>query len=690
MLTTVSTQTDLSPRSDPSDIIIRLGVALCGGVVLILGAIVFYGWVAHEESVVVPWDWSPLMVANTALTSALVGAGLVMTAWNKAPRWIGGALGGAAALLAILTAIQWAFGVDLAVDHLLVIPFTEVGQELAGRMSPHTANTLAMLGAAIVCLTNHRRGKCPLVVPATLAAVSLAIAVAVLIGYVAEYRLPLARTMSIQTVSAVMLLSMGVLGLVHAKARQQELALWRWATGPVVAFVVLSPLLMRFGYIAQDAATGADVVQTAEIIMFGMTAFAVATTIASHLALTQYQSRRTLQELKDRLQDANDTLESRVTERTTALQRHRGHLRALAQQLTLTEQRERRRLAAEMHDYLAQMLVVARMHLSSTRDQLPAEADATSLEQAMDVISESLAYTRTVMARLSPAVLFDHGLVPALQWLTTQDHGRQLQVELTTGVDHVDMPEDHAILLYQATRELLHNVAKHADVDTARIELDLDADTRSLCISVIDAGAGFNAEQWLHNPPNVMAGFGLFNIRERLEVLEGSLDIHSTPGEGTIATIHMPLPSESPPIQEPASQPQTAQPVAGKAVQAGERIRVVIVDDHQLVRAGLRTMIESNRAMEVVAEAGDGAEAFDVIQAVTPDVVLMDINMPVMNGIEATRKIRGTFPDMKILGVTMRDDAESRRAMREAGANELVSKSAIGTEICQRIASLVK
>jgi len=104
------------------------------------------------------------------------------------------------------------------------------------------------------------------------------------------------------------------------------------------------------------------------------------------------------------------------------------------------------------------------------------------------------------------------------------------------------------------------------------------------------------------------------------------------------------------------------------------KIRVMLADDHLVVRQGLSALLESQTDIEIVGEAADGVEAVTLARKCCPDVVLMDINMPVMNGLEATRIISAELPQTRIIGLSINDDAETIAAMQAAGAATLVGK----------------
>ena len=115
-----------------------------------------------------------------------------------------------------------------------------------------------------------------------------------------------------------------------------------------------------------------------------------------------------------------------------------------------------------------------------------------------------------------------------------------------------------------------------------------------------------------------------------------------------------------------------------------EKIRILIADDHPLFRDGLRALLNSIPDTEVIGEATSGAEAISIAAALQPDIILMDINMPGVNGIEATRRIRETNSDIRILMVTMLEDDSVFAAMR-AGARGYVVKGAEPAEVLRAI-----
>jgi DNA-binding NarL/FixJ family response regulator len=115
------------------------------------------------------------------------------------------------------------------------------------------------------------------------------------------------------------------------------------------------------------------------------------------------------------------------------------------------------------------------------------------------------------------------------------------------------------------------------------------------------------------------------------------------------------------------------------------RIKVLIADDHTILREGIRLLLGSQPDVEVVGEACDGRDAYFKVEELRPDVVLMDIAMPVLNGLEATQQIRRSFPNTKVLILTQHDNDEYVYRILQAGASGYVLKRVAGAELVSAI-----
>src|SRR5437868_9854391 len=118
--------------------------------------------------------------------------------------------------------------------------------------------------------------------------------------------------------------------------------------------------------------------------------------------------------------------------------------------------------------------------------------------------------------------------------------------------------------------------------------------------------------------------------------------------------------------------------------------RVLIADDHAMVRQGLRALLENFPSIDVIGEASNGQEAVDLANQVKPEVVLMDINMPVMNGVEATKIIKTRHPEIVVIGLSVNTSQDNQGAMRTAGASMLLSKEEAVDQLYEGIQQAVK
>ena len=194
--------------------------------------------------------------------------------------------------------------------------------------------------------------------------------------------------------------------------------------------------------------------------MLGQAFLAVTTVMALALAAA-------VQERKDAEIRFQDIAERLVNKRTAELLHTQARLRTMAQALTLTEQRERKRMATELHDYLAQLLVLGKMKLAQTHAQIRNTGGpvASVFEEIDQTLDKALDYTRTLIAELSPPVLHEFGLPMALRWLADQMKKHRLTVDVRLGISELALTENQAILLFHSARELLINVAKHAGTE---------------------------------------------------------------------------------------------------------------------------------------------------------------------------------------------------------------------------------
>jgi DNA-binding NarL/FixJ family response regulator len=123
---------------------------------------------------------------------------------------------------------------------------------------------------------------------------------------------------------------------------------------------------------------------------------------------------------------------------------------------------------------------------------------------------------------------------------------------------------------------------------------------------------------------------------------------------------------------------------------AGRRMRVLLADDHTILRQGLASLLANEPDMETIAEASTGAEAVELTRMLRPDVIVMDASMPEMSGLEATRHIMERFPQTLVVGLSMYDSEDMSDAMRAAGARAYVTKEKASEELCSVIRSIAQ
>ncbi len=393
---------------------------------------------------------------------------------------------------------------------------------------------------------------------------------------------------------------------------------------------------------------------------------------------TLQEEVRRREQVENALHLANERLSRRATQ-----------LRALAGELIMAEQRERKRLSAILHDSLQQYLAVAKLRLEHLTGRLDADDLKQEVTEIQESLGESIRVSRSLSAELSPPALCQSNLHAGLQWLARWMRDKyDFHVDLA-GEKQFELPEDLKVLLFETVRELLFNAVKHARVSAAAVNLER-LNGNGIRITVHDEGIGFDPSR-LDPPGDPGAGLGLFSIRERLGLIGGSLEIHSAPAKGSRLSLVVPILPEN--GTGPAADPAVAvddRCELEEPDEQGAAIRVLLADDHVLFRTGIARVLQLEPDIQVVGQANDGREAVDLAHRLNPNVVLMDINMPVMDGVEATRLIHKESEHICVIGLSMHDDREVVRNMLSSGAVDFKNKACAAAELITAIRACVQ
>lgn len=358
------------------------------------------------------------------------------------------------------------------------------------------------------------------------------------------------------------------------------------------------------------------------------------------------------------------------------LERRTMQLRQLMSDLTLAEQRTREQLAKTLHDDLQQLLFSAMLQLERVGRNAPDPAPVTRVRRELEQATEA---ARSLSVELFPPALRRGGLSEALAWIA-EWFGQKYGIAVTAEAQPEANPPEEAVrvLLFESVRELLFNAVKYSKADHVTLSSQVDAEGR-LRISVADNGVGFDPAGIL-KPGRRAGGLGLFGIRERLTFLGGQMDVDSAPGRGARFTLVVPFnavqrrDSAGVSVTDLAEDTASSQRESDTARLTERPLRILLADDHTMVREALRELLAERPEFLIVGEAVDGLDAIEQSRSLVPDVVIMDVSMPRLDGLEATRRIREELPFIRIFGLSTQEESSKLHAIEAAGADGYFAK----------------
>ena len=323
--------------------------------------------------------------------------------------------------------------------------------------------------------------------------------------------------------------------------------------------------------------------------------------------------------------------------------------RLLSARLASAQEDERSRIAAFLHDAVGSQLVLLQKNTEQLQESFTtSEVMMQLLSSNLNLLQQAHQQVRNLASDLDSKVLIDLGLAPAIrQHVERLCASTQLPIQLhITG--HVRrLPAEIERVVFRSVQEGLANVLRHAQATEISAQLHMGG--RTLRLTVQDNGRGFDQATPSHG-----TDLGLPQVRRQVEALHGEFILETTPGFGTMMAVQIPIHT---------------------AALDHARTSVLIVDDHDLLREGLRQLIAATDDFVCVGEAADTPDALRQIELTQPHIVVMDVKLPGGSGIEATRQIVRRFPASRVIIYTYHADETYLEQAMQAGAKGYLLKS---------------
>ncbi len=220
------------------------------------------------------------------------------------------------------------------------------------------------------------------------------------------------------------------------------------------------------------------------------------------------------------------------------IQAYQQKFRRLASELSLAEARERREIASDLHDHVGQALAFVSQKISTLQGNSIFSGMEDDFSKILEILDQTIRYTRNLTIEISPPVLYDLGLYPAIEWLAEKSTQKyEIQIEVSQSGKSSSVDESIKVFIFKTIKELISNTSKHAGAKLVDIKVNWGKDMFD--VEVFDDGRGFDTSQF---ESGLYEGscFGLFNIRERLSYIGGTFKLISSPGNGTRVSISSP------------------------------------------------------------------------------------------------------------------------------------------------------
>jgi two-component system NarL family sensor kinase len=384
-----------------------------------------------------------------------------------------------------------------------------------------------------------------------------------------------------------------------------------------------------------------------------------------------------------------------LVETNEALRVTESSLRQLSGRLLQLQDEERRRIARDLHDTTGQKIAALSMSLDRVArllDTKKPERDE-ALTEGRDIVRMIGEEIRTLSYLLHPPLLDESGLGSAVRWYAEGFQKRSgIRLNVNISADLGRLSTDVEMALFRVVQESLTNVHRYSGSPDA--EINVIETTDSVKLEIVDHGKGIQTGAVRTKVEGIASlGVGIPGMRERIRQFGGQLEVDFG-RDGTRVSASVPLKKAkvAPAVEESEVEvsPTNGNSNTHVASSSDTRRRILIADDHEVMRRGVRGLLESHDEWAVCGEAFEGREVVTKSRELRPDLIIMDINMPGLTGIDAAQQIRKENPSAKILFFSVHESAQTVREVVNAGAQGYVAKSRAGHDLVDAVRNVLE